>query len=145
MRPMRPDQHPAAYHLHFTTAEDFPMSDVYVEVRRQSGEGIATREIGFDAEGRVVHRMPSHQHRFGDYGIFDNAAVRFPVDELASDLSAMEFEDLWSHPNLMPPPIEYRKLRGAVARIGQDLRNAPTRSLTRASGRHRLPGTTGPL
>jgi hypothetical protein len=54
--------------------------------------GLVTRELGFDAEGNLVHRCPGEPTRAA-YGVFDLAKIA-PTDR--SDMSADEFERLWS-------------------------------------------------
>lgn len=124
-------------HFHFTTGEEHPMSDLYVEVASDEDDGIAMREIGVDATNRVVHRMPSEIHRFGSYGIFDNAMVRFPMQGETGDLSAAEFEALWIQPDVIPPPREYRRLESRISRISQDFRDRPAQQLLRVRARPR--------
>ena len=62
--------------------------DVYTEV---DDTGHITREVGTDSAGRVVHRAPSTDDR---YGLFDNQVVRLTVDR-ESDIDPETFERMW--------------------------------------------------
>jgi hypothetical protein len=55
-------------------------------------EGMVTREIGFDAQGKIIHRCPG-EPTVTEYGVFDLAKIAPSRD---NDMSAEEFERLWS-------------------------------------------------
>ena len=65
------------------------LSRVLTEV---DDEGSVTRELGFDAEGKIVHRYPGEPTR-AEYGVFDLAKIQAP-DRTGIDNA--EFERLWS-------------------------------------------------
>lgn len=123
---------------HFVTEMSFPMSDLFVEIEYHDRSGVGIREIGVDANGSVVHRMPSDVHRFGDYGIFDNAMSPFPLDDEESDLTADAFGALWARPDLMPPPLQFRRVGGIVRRIKQELLHRPPFRVLRRAPRREL-------
>lgn len=101
------------------------MVDLYVEIQPDGNAAVSVREVGLDSDGRVVHRSPSAAHRFGGYGFFDPAVARFPLDSETSDLSAAEFETLWSRPDVVPPPAQLARQRGFIGRVRQELARAP--------------------
>ena len=55
-------------------------------------EGSVTRELGFDAEGSIVHRYPGEPTR-AKHGVFDLAKI---APSNRADMEAEEFERLWS-------------------------------------------------
>ena len=55
-------------------------------------QGSVTRELGFDAEGNIVHRFPGEPTR-AEYGVFDLAKIG-PSERVA--MEAEQFERLWS-------------------------------------------------
>lgn len=55
-------------------------------------EGWVTRELGYDAAGKLVHRCPGEPTLNGKYGVFDLAKIS-PSDR--SDLKPEEFDRLW--------------------------------------------------
>ena len=55
-------------------------------------KGTVTREIGFDADGNIVHRHPGVPTR-EKYGIFDLASI---APSTPADVGLEEFERLWS-------------------------------------------------
>jgi hypothetical protein len=55
-------------------------------------EGRVIREIGFDAEGNVVHRYPGVPTK-AEYRVLDLTKIA-PLD--GADMDAEEFERLWS-------------------------------------------------
>lgn len=65
------------------------MARIFIEVDE---EGAATRELGFDVDGRVVHRHPGLPTR-AIYGVFDLAKIA-PLDR--TDMDPAEFDRLWS-------------------------------------------------
>jgi len=54
--------------------------------------GVVTRELGFDVEGKVIYRHPG-KPTCAKYGLFDLAKVA-PSDR--TEMDASEFERLWS-------------------------------------------------
>jgi hypothetical protein len=129
-------------YLHLVTSDDGPMSDLYVEFTADATDtdGIATREVGLDRAGRVVHRMPSDRHRFGLHGLFDPAVVTLPMLGESGDCSPEEFEAVWNRPDLDPAPPTYRWEQDFLARIRQGLRKPPPPTLDRVPLR---PGALG--
>jgi len=73
------------------------MVTLYTEIGE---DGRVRREIGFNNEGKVVHKCPSDGYRWGTYGFFDLARVEraektdSPSDVITED----EFEQLWLKP-----------------------------------------------
>jgi hypothetical protein len=55
-------------------------------------DGFVVRELGYDMEGRLVHRCPS-EGCYGARGIFDSAPIAVPF---ATAMPPEEFERLWS-------------------------------------------------
>jgi hypothetical protein len=55
-------------------------------------QGSVTRELGFDADGNVVHRCPGQPRVIGDYGVFDLAKIG-SSDQ--TDMEPDEFDRLW--------------------------------------------------
>ena len=55
-------------------------------------EGTVTREIGFDAQGKIIHRFPGEM-TIAKYGVFDLAKI---APSRGSDMNMEEFERLWS-------------------------------------------------
>lgn len=55
-------------------------------------DGVAEREIGYDAEGQVTHRWPGGES-FAERGILDLAVFD---GSTVGDISGSEFERLWS-------------------------------------------------
>jgi hypothetical protein len=93
------------------------LHDLLIEYNEQ---GYAVREVGLDTDGRVIHRYPSDQHRFGQYGL---EADDFPVevdDALqgphARELSKEEFEGIWAHPD-EGLPLEHQRHPGIRERL----------------------------
>ena len=64
-------------------------------------DGNVLRELGLDAGGIVIHRMPSHAHRYGDHGFWD--VQRMPPD-LGAPMAPADFEAAWLAPDVEPPP-----------------------------------------
>jgi hypothetical protein len=56
-------------------------------------EGVVTRELGFNADGDVVHQFPSDYFPRGDYGNFDLAL--FEMSGMVDDVDLAEFERKW--------------------------------------------------
>ena len=56
-------------------------------------EGAVTREIGFDAQARIIHRCPGKPTVTDAHGVFDLAKVG---PSRGSDMTPAEFERLWS-------------------------------------------------
>ena len=54
--------------------------------------GVVTRELGFDVEGKVIHRHPGNP-TCAKYGLFDLAKIA-PSDR--TEMDANEFERLWT-------------------------------------------------
>lgn len=52
--------------------------------------GEIEREVGLDADGRIIHRSPSAQSA---HGLFDNQRVEAPN---GTELEQEAFEDFWS-------------------------------------------------
>ena len=77
---------------------DLGIVELYLEV---GPDRIVRREIGLDADSRVVHRVPSAMHRYGDRGFWDLTPV--PEGEFAP-VSKELIEELWAQPALLPPP-----------------------------------------
>jgi len=82
--------------LVWTEAELTGLADAWGLTRILSevdNQGTVIRELGFDAEGRLVHRCPG-QPTLTEYGIFDLAKIAptFEGTEMESD----EFDRLWS-------------------------------------------------
>lgn len=65
------------------------LSRIITEVDEQ---GLVTRELGFDAEGNLIHRCPGEPTVTDDYGVFDLAKIA-PSDH--TDLEPEEFDRLW--------------------------------------------------
>ena len=65
------------------------LSRIITEVDEQ---GLVRRELGFDADGNLVHRCPGEPTVTDDYGVFDLAKIA-PSDR--SDLEPEEFDRLW--------------------------------------------------
>lgn len=55
-------------------------------------EGTVRRELGFDAEGNLIHRCPGEPTVTDQYGVFDLAKIA-PSDR--ADLDPEEFDRLW--------------------------------------------------
>ena len=62
---------------------------VYTEV---DGDGWVVREIGIDFKGKIIHKWPSSDSRFGKYGIFDLAQIDSSNIETFSEEA---FEKAW--------------------------------------------------
>jgi hypothetical protein len=69
--------------------EGWGLSRILTEV---GDDGSVTRELGFDAEGNLVHRFPGEPTR-AKYGVFDLAEID---GSSGPELNAEEFERLWS-------------------------------------------------
>jgi hypothetical protein len=69
--------------------EAWGMARILTEV---GDDGSVTRELGFDAEGNIVHRFPGEPTR-AEYGVFDLAKIS---PSGGADMKAEEFERLWS-------------------------------------------------
>jgi hypothetical protein len=69
--------------------EAWGLSRILTEIR---DDGSVAREIGFDVEGKIVHRFPGEPTR-AKYGVFDLAKIDA---SRAGDLEAEEFDRLWS-------------------------------------------------
>lgn len=70
-------------------AEAWGLSRILTEVDEQ---GAVTRELGFDADGDVIHRHPGAPTR-AKHGVFDLATIA-PSD--ATEMDPAEFDRLWS-------------------------------------------------
>jgi hypothetical protein len=64
------------------------LAKTWVEV---APDGRVMREIGFDADGHVIHRAPSARYRHGQYGLFDLTPVKATSDSVAQE----DFERMW--------------------------------------------------
>jgi len=65
-------------------------------------EGTVTREVGLDAGGTPIHRMPSVAHRRGDYGFWDLQPMPLALGE---PMSQADFEAAWAAGiDVEPPP-----------------------------------------
>jgi len=69
--------------------EAWGLSRIITEVDER---GRVTRELGFDAEGNLIHRCPGEPTVTDDYGVFDLARIA-PSDR--ADLEPKEFDRLW--------------------------------------------------
>ena len=69
--------------------EAWGLSRIITEVDE---EGFVTRELGFDAEGNLIHRCPGEPTVTDQYGVFDLAKIA-PSDR--ADLDPEEFDRLW--------------------------------------------------
>jgi len=69
--------------------EGWGLSRIITEVDEQ---GLVTRELGYDAEGNLIHRCPGEPTVTDDYGVFDLAKIA-PGDR--TDLEPDEFDRLW--------------------------------------------------
>ena len=65
------------------------MSQILTEVDE---EGSVTRELGYDLDGKAVHRHPGEPTR-SKHGIFDMVKIATPV---ASEMELSGFDRLWS-------------------------------------------------
>jgi len=54
------------------------------------GNGLVTRELGFDCDGHVVHKVPSGAKRFG---LFDNQVVVVTQNNLC--IKPEQFNEVW--------------------------------------------------
>ena len=70
--------------------KDTSIFTIFVEV---ASDGRVLREVGLDNDGKIVHKCPSKQYKYGTYGVFDLA--RIDVSNQVNDLSKEEFESLW--------------------------------------------------
>ena len=70
-------------------ADTWGLSRILTEVDEQ---GTVTRELGYDVDGKVVHRHPGEPTR-AKHGVFDLAKIA-PSD--TSDMEPVEFDRLWS-------------------------------------------------
>jgi hypothetical protein len=76
------------------TEKDGELNGGLVELWTEVGEdGYVTREIGFDVNGQVAHKMPSDRYREGTYGLFDLAPIE--LQGRKDDISAEQFEKRW--------------------------------------------------
>ncbi|MES2653129.1 MAG: hypothetical protein V4663_15415 [Bacteroidota bacterium] len=57
-------------------------------------KGNSVREVAFNAQNNVVHRFPSNHYKEGTYGLFEFSP--YSIDNLTSDLSKAEFEEIWN-------------------------------------------------
>ena len=62
--------------------------DLFTEV---DDTGQVSREVGTDSAGRVIHRAPSTDDR---YGLFDNQVIKLAVDR-ENDIAPETFEWMW--------------------------------------------------
>jgi hypothetical protein len=69
--------------------ETWGLSRILTEIDDQ---GAVTRELGFDADGDVIHRHPGEPTR-AKYGVFDLANIA-PSD--TTEMDPTEFDRLWS-------------------------------------------------
>ena len=69
--------------------EAWGLSRIITEVDEK---GFVTRELGFDADGNLIHRCPGEPTVSDDYGVFDLAKIA-PSDR--ADLKPEEFDLLW--------------------------------------------------
>jgi len=72
------------------------LSRIITEVDEQ---GLVTRELGFDADGNLIHRYPGEPTVTDDYGVFDLATIA-PSDR--SDMEPDEFDCLWGRTAFHP-------------------------------------------
>ena len=66
------------------------LSRILTEVNE---EGTVTRELGFDADGELVHRWPGEPTVTDKYGVFDLAKI---APSNRTNLEPDEFDRLWS-------------------------------------------------
>jgi hypothetical protein len=81
--------------LEWTEADIEGLSDSWGLTRvvtEVDDDGSVTRELGFDAEGALVHRYPGEPKR-AKHGVFDLAKIGRSD---RADMEAEEFERLWS-------------------------------------------------
>jgi hypothetical protein len=85
------------------TVEGLSKSGLTRLVAEIDDDGVVTRELAFDDQGRLVHRCPGGRGTEGTYGFFDMA--RFAPSQ-ESLLSKADFNELWSMPDFVPekPP-----------------------------------------
>ena len=58
------------------TSEDGDLGEGLVEEWTEVGDdGVVLREIGFDSNGNIAHKMPSAKFKHGKYGHFDLAPI----------------------------------------------------------------------
>jgi hypothetical protein len=69
--------------------EGWGLSRIITEVDEQ---GLVTRELGYDADGKLIHRCPGEPTVSDVYGVFDLAKIA-PGDR--TDLEPDEFDHLW--------------------------------------------------
>ena len=69
--------------------EAWGLSRIITEVDE---EGLVTRELGYDAEGNLVHRCPGEPRVTDQHGVFDLAQI---APSHRADLDAEEFDRLW--------------------------------------------------
>jgi hypothetical protein len=84
--------------IQWTEAELSRLGEIWGLLRiltEVADDGSVMRELGFDAEGNVVHRFPGEPTRadYADYGVFDLATID---PSGGADMDAAEFERLWS-------------------------------------------------
>jgi YD repeat-containing protein len=70
-------------------ARAWGLSRIVTEVDEQ---GMVTRELGYDADGNLVHRHPGEPTR-AKYGVFDLAKI---APSEAAVMEPVEFDRLWS-------------------------------------------------
>lgn len=76
------------------TGQDGPLGEGLVEEWTEvADDGHVVREIGFDSEGKVAHKSPSHSYKHGRYGLFDLAVIS--VEDGAGEISRALFERRW--------------------------------------------------
>jgi hypothetical protein len=79
--------------------------------------GYASREVGLDAEGWLVHRMPDKRFRPGKRGFIDCDPIRPGEPGFAEYVSIAkhEFEEAWQRP-IRPTRVAKLKLKLASVR-----------------------------
>lgn len=63
---------------------------LYTEI---NDDGQVNKEIGLNSDGEIIHKCPSTEYPFGEYGIFDNQKVT--ISDLKSNFSKDEFYQFW--------------------------------------------------
>lgn len=67
------------------------LNNVYLEV---GSNGEIKREVGLDINGKIIHKYPALNFKYGKRGLFD--LTKFDVSGLKNEIKSEEFNELWN-------------------------------------------------
>jgi len=91
-------------YLKWTNEEFFGLSNIngMVVLFTEDFKGVVYREIGFDEQGKLVHKCPDPRFEDGEYGLFDLSVITV-VEDVRMEMSAEEFMSLWDSETYSKP------------------------------------------